>query len=174
MIIPLYLPYCNNEKLAHRYQPIRGILVLRRHRNVVVRAFIVGILFGISAIVAFAAYAESNWRYYGPINGYSYKNQAVVTNDFGYIAAETYVSNQAWAQVPTGYMGARARLYNSSGTLRASSNWFYNSQPVMSIGVGIPCNQCSSGTYYSRGLTAAYNGNGYTENTTFSSPNIQH
>lgn len=146
--------------------------MVRSHRKVAVRTFMVGILLGISASVALAAYAESPWGYYGPFLGYSYKNKAIVSNDDRLYAA-THVYNQASGTVPTGYMGALARLYKND-VLCTSTDWSYNSIPANGMGVPTSGSGCGSGIYYSYGKSAAYNGNGYSVYYTFKSPSINH
>ena len=146
--------------------------MIRRHRKVAFIAFMVGILLGISVMVAFAAKATSTWVYYGPILGYSYQNQATVSNDHE-LWFSTYVRTQNSSSVPTGYMGALTRLYKSD-VLVASEGWAYNSGPCSGytlVGSGYGH---GSGIYYSKGKTRAYNGNGYNTFDTNQSPNINH
>jgi hypothetical protein len=120
-------------------------------------------------MVAMAATAYSDWGYYGPFSGYSYKNQASVSND-GRLYAGTSVSTQDGSAAPTGYMGVQARLFNSS-QLCDYTIMDYNSGPAAGMGLATE-DSCGAGTYYSAGFTEAYNGNGYNNYSTFESPRI--
>ncbi len=146
--------------------------MVKKNLKVTVCAFLVGLFMSISAVAAYAASVYSNWGYYGPINGYSYKNQASLGNNNGYLATGAWVYNQASGNVPAGYMGAKAQLYNSNNQLIDYSDWGYNSSSVNYFGVSISNNNYSHTYYYSKGVTAAYNGNGYTSYNTFQSPNL--
>lgn len=109
---------------------------------------------------------------YGPYDGYNYENSAAVALTNGSFAPWTYVKTQNGASVPAGYMGANARLYNANTNalvyktgmdyLDSSSNNF----STVYFGGQL------SGSYYSYGVTAAYNGNGYTDYYTFKSPSL--
>lgn len=127
-----------------------------------------GALFGISVGAAIAGTASSPKGYYGPIKGWSYWNQATVHTGSPRIYASTTVSQNGTSNVPSGYMGALARLYKNSA-LCASNGYSFNSGPANSLSVPT-LSACGSGTYYSYGATAAYNGNGYSYYYTFKSP----
>jgi len=135
--------------------------------------FACGVLLGIGSEV-FAGVANGTMGYYGPIDGYSYENQATIytfASGLGQGAsAQVYAQNQAQANVPSGYMGAYAQLWNSSGALIESSGWIYNNGPAYQQDASTGT-YTTHGTYYSTGFTAAYNGNGYTTYSTFRSPN---
>ncbi|MGD0855703.1 MAG: hypothetical protein ABSA18_07835 [Dehalococcoidia bacterium] len=143
--------------------------MIKKYFKMVLCAFVVGIILA-SAPAAFAGLAYSNPIYYGPIDGYSYYNEALVYTGSGLAYAETLESNQGSGNVPTGYMGCLARLYNSSGTLVTNTPWEYNSQPMLSF-AAYTNDIYTSGTYYSSGIASAYNGNGYTPYYTYQSPN---
>lgn len=145
--------------------------VIGKDRRVLASTFIIGIILG-SATVAQAAVANSNYFYYGPVNGYYYQNQSVmVTPPKGGIYAGTFVQTQYPVNVPTGYMGAFSRLYNSNGVQVESSGWVFNDVPEAGMGQNTPYYYVS-GTYYSVGATAAYNGNGYTTYQAYRSPDL--
>lgn len=145
--------------------------MVSKNFKVMICAFLVGILISVSA-VAFAATVYSSWGYYGPINGYSYKNQASLMNSDGWLTTGTNVYNQYSGNIPAGYMGAKAQLYNTNNQLIDYSSWQYNSTAVNNFGVIIQKNNYSHTYYYTKGITAAYNGNGYTTYYTFQSPNL--
>ena len=132
--------------------------------------FVVCLFLAMGTSVTYATITNSNYGYYGPINGYSYENQATaVANTSAY--AYTWVSTTGDDQVPAGYMAAQAKVYNSSGVLKKSSDLVYNDDPCIGYNTVTP-NTIWSGTYYSKGLTKAYNGNGYDTYYTFTSPNV--
>jgi hypothetical protein len=133
-----------------------------------VAALICGVLSGLSIGVATASSAYSNWGYYGPYDGYSYQNQAEVSNNTR-IFAVTQAQTQNNSNTPTGYIGALARLYKNSA-LCASNGFTYTSGTASGLGVPTEGSGCGSGTYYSYGESAAYNGNGYNYFYTFKSP----
>lgn len=135
-------------------------------------SLIVGILLlGVFATVAFASgTAYSNWYNYGPLNGYSYKNQSIVKSinhtptDPGTLEAGATVSNRQNVSVPTGYMGAQAWLYdNNTGALVSSGGWLYNGAPTPSFTQWTSnCNWATSGhNYYGSGWTKAWSGSSY-------------
>jgi hypothetical protein len=132
-----------------------------------------GVLIGATAGVAIAGVAYGIWGYYGPTLGYDYKNRNTIVTSSGspYGAwAYTEVCNQHSGNIPAGYMGAYARLYDEAGTLKAQRGWYYNDGPAWGISV-VTLPYYVHGTYYSKGLTRAYNGSGYSTYATFRSPN---
>ncbi|EGW38524.1 hypothetical protein [Desulfosporosinus sp. OT] len=148
--------------------------MIRRKLKVAITSFLLGILFAASATTAFAAYASSPYYNYGPVLGYSYKNEATVYNGSGAYAG-TYVQTQDLATVPTGYIGIWAGLYDSSGQcVESSGNWAYNSQPLAGMSI-LSSTTYNSGTYTSKGYSAAYNGNGYSgPYQTYTSPALNY
>lgn len=134
-------------------------------------AFLISVFLGTSATVVYANSVNSNDRNYGPVNGYKYYNNASVINNTNLCARTWVMMTEGGNQVPTGYMGGKARLYTSGGSLKRESEWIYNDQPIAGYGV-YTNNYNQSGTYYSKGISAAYNGNGYTTYSTYQSPNL--
>ena len=67
-------------------------------------------------------------------------------------------------------MGAYARLYRNDGSLVWDSGTYYNSGPAFSYSVPASYFYDLGWTFYSKGLTYAYNGNGYNTYSTFQSP----
>ncbi|PKM80684.1 MAG: hypothetical protein CVU88_04430 [Firmicutes bacterium HGW-Firmicutes-13] len=138
--------------------------------------FIIGILIGFSASIAFASTATSPWGYYGPHMGYNYRNHSQIetgTSPFGNLL-NSYAKVEAnpLQAMPTGYMGTQGRIYDTSGVLISFSDWGYNNEGNVSIASYTHANNSPQGYYYGRGQTRAYNGNGYTTYWTFSTPNI--
>lgn len=146
--------------------------MFRRNLRTIFCLFLVSVLLGVSASVVYAA-VKSNWKNYGPINTYSYRNQASAgINNWNEVYASTWVENTDSENVPAGYMGNKARLYSSSGSLLEQSVWDYNDDPCGGFSQIAPT-RSQSGTYYSKGQTKAYTGNGYNTYDTYQSPNIQ-
>ena len=157
------------EQLVHCGEGGRAI---RKNLKVSVCSFIVGVFLSISAVAAFAGTAYGEWGYYGPINNYSYQNRASITTGGSYAYAYTEVQNQAFENIPTGYMGAKARMYDSSNNLVSQSDYYYNSEPLYSMSQST--SRWWGGTYYSKGLTQAWNGSNYVTYNTFPSPSQNH
>ncbi|MDP2400824.1 MAG: hypothetical protein Q8M66_02495 [Actinomycetota bacterium] len=144
-----------------------------RHRRTA-RMLLVGLVAGFvlgAAIPAFAGIAYSSYGYY-TVYGIGYRNRASVYtySDRGFAATDVFTYPAQ--NVPSGYMGALARLYNSSGTLVRQSTWRYNSGSASGLGATTSDSYTiPTGVYYSLGQSRAWNGSGYTTYNTFRSPN---
>ncbi len=135
-------------------------------------AFAVGIVLGVSGPVL-AAVTSSAIGYYGPIDGYNYENQADLSLSGGIFVPETAVSTQQGASTPAGYMGCNARLFNTNtGALVQQSGMIYDNSSGNNFSVEQDDLTSRTGSYYSYGITAAYNGNGYDYYYTFKSPSL--
>jgi len=134
-------------------------------------AFIASIILGICT-VAFATELSSNWKNYGPINGYSYRNQATVRTAGG-VQAETYVERSTTGNVPVGYLGAKASLYDSYDRLYNSTGWDYSIDICHGMYQVTTPYDFDAGYYYSKGQSAAYNGDGYSTYATYATPNLK-
>ena len=148
----------------------------KKQIRLLVSSFVGGVLIGSLFTVVSAASTSGSWGSYGPINGYSYKNQARLSENGSSLPvnATTEVDNSGTGLVPTGYMGAQGRLYKSTGSLCYSENTYYNQSATSNLSV-IVSGDCGTGiAYYSKGLTTAFNGNGYDSYNTFQSPNLNH
>ena len=137
----------------------------------VVLIFIFGAISSFAAFSALAySYSQSSNLYFSN-NGYYYYNYAMITVDSDYATGNSAIDVQGSGTVPTGYIGAQGRLYSSSGTLMQVGSTYYNS--VAASGLSSGTGRCySTGTFYSKGITYAYNGNGYTTYWTNQSPNL--
>ncbi len=142
----------------------------RSLRRLVVCAFLLGVLIPAGAMAAFAAQADSNWKDTGTVDGYSYENQAAVNNTG--TDAITTAQTTNYVNVPSGYIGVWAGLYEGNGTLCKQSPWEYNSGPA--AGLGYPTNgtYCGTGAYYSYGESTAWTGSGYDAYHTDMSPEL--
>lgn len=120
----------------------------------------------ISALAASADSPTRNATVYGITYNYysSVHNNSTSTWGYGHVYADD--------NVPTGYFGINARLYNSSGTLIKSSGMQYNGSSVNSKSLNSG-STTTKGTYYSQCQVSFYNGNGYHSYLSYSSPYVQ-
>jgi hypothetical protein len=142
-----------------------------KRRNAIratIAAAIIGVAIGAGPGAAFAD-AASGWGYFGPYAGYSYKNQSLIYNSLStHVTASTTTANQGSGNVPGGYMGADARLFTSTGALKAESGYRFTSGAANSTTV--PVQYTVHGTYYSYGVSAVYNGSGNSYVYAYQSP----
>lgn len=89
----------------------------------------------------------------------------------GKLGAFSSIVTEHNTNVPEGYMGARAGLYTSSGTLKGSSDWEYNSSSASGRSAYYEYS-ATSGTYYAKGSVKIYNGDGYNTYDCKATPNI--
>jgi len=118
-----------------------------------------------SSIIAYAGSGSSDGMSY-TVYGNDYSNWASVytttTTAMARTCAMCYTAGNA--TVPAGYIGAQARLYNSSGTLIKDTGMSWNKNAAYGYSSETPYMSVSSGYYYSSGYTQAYNGNSYSGN----------
>ncbi|WAH99157.1 hypothetical protein [Arthrobacter sp. MMS18-M83] len=137
-------------------------------------ALLVGLLIGTGAGIAQASTVYGSLGYLWS-DGIEYENQATAENDNwpGYVDTWIYTADGHYA--PMGYLGADARSFLDDGTTNppmcADHGYHYNtsSTPQFNDDLLIPC---GLGYYFSWGVTATYNGNGYDYYYTNKSPNI--
>ncbi|MCR4782562.1 MAG: hypothetical protein K5851_07470 [Lachnospiraceae bacterium] len=111
---------------------------------------------------------SSNWTY-ASVGGQSYHFRSEVSTRNNRAEGVANVIHNG-GNVPTGYMGAQARLYNSNGVLKSAGQTIYNTIPSVNLyaytsSVGL------SGFYYAQCTVYLYNGNGYNSYSTNKSPN---
>ena len=133
-------------------------------------AFSISVLLGLSAGISTPAQAGTADSTIGlfTVYGVNYTNQATIYTTPGSANASTLITT-ASGTVPAGWMGARARLFNSSGVLIQEGQTSYT--PVKAAGYGVSTIRSATGTWYSYGVTYSWNGNGYSAYYTFRSPN---
>lgn len=122
--------------------------------------------------LSYVIYAGSSWSPdgYFSVYGYDYSNRSYISTTTGSYNGYTYISCSN-KQVPAGYMGAQSRIYNSSNDALVSySSMAYSGSTLWSFGSDSVYNSITSGSYYSKGLTKVYNGDGYGSYSTFQSP----
>lgn len=139
--------------------------MFRKKFRGLIRIFMIGLLVSTTVIV-YAASSSSSIRNYGPVLGYSYTNKATITTSDSDALASTKLSSTSGAP-PAGYMGCCTRLYNTSNVLISQSKWIFNDHPNTTTIIHSGSRTYTPGTYYSKGLTAAYN-----HYDTYKSPNL--
>lgn len=133
-------------------------------------AFLIGLLFAASLSVVSAASSSSPWLYYS-CYGKNYCNQSTIfISPSG--ASGISQANSNSGSVPSGYIGVCPRLYNGSGTLCQTVDWQYNSSSATAKQVSTGEHTVRGQSYYSFGITRAYNGNGYSNYYTYQSPSL--
>ncbi len=143
----------------------------RGMRNVL-SVLLIGVML-LSSSLCVHADTSSNWQT-ATVYGYSYDYRSSLWNRYFNsgntieAVAEVFTSNRKNA--PAGYMGAQARLYTSSGTLKYASSMVYNDTAVINV-YAYSERATSSGYFYSQSKVNFYNGNGYTSYTANKSPN---
>ena len=126
----------------------------------------------VPSIVAYADTVSGSYLY-ATVYNYQYQFNSTASAQTGSVWSHANIKCTQSVNVPAGYMGAYARLYNESGTLVKASGWSYNSSACAGIGIMTPSYYTSSGTYYGHGQVRMYNGNGYANYNTTKSPYIQ-
>lgn len=123
----------------------------------------------IAPINVFADSATGSTTYV-TVYGYNYHHYSSVLSDS--TSAWSYVHPNCSVNAPTGYMGGYPRLYNSNYSLVKAGTWTYNENPSSAMGLSTG-KYVGTGTYYGKGQVRYYNGNGYSEYTTTSTPFVQ-
>jgi len=94
----------------------------------------------------------------------------IYSSSAGDIGAYTYAETYPSVNVPAGYIGVLARAYRNDA-LCSQEGYDYNSSKLAGISTAT-FTGCGHGTYYSYGVSRAYNGNGYNSVYTFRSPSL--
>ncbi len=124
-------------------------------------------------LISSTAFAITISNSYGTptINGKNYNFTSEVWDRYGPTVEAVANVKSEDGNVPAGYMGGQARLYNTSGILKASTAMQYND--VSSSGLYVYSSRIrDTGTYYAQSKAAFYTGNGYNSYTGFKSPNL--
>ena len=134
----------------------------------IVGALVLGFLIGVAPLAAHAGQAVSSWGYY-TINGVAYKNAATISTSSGSAVAWTAVAKNGSGCFPSGWAGARARIFNSAGSMLKQSSILYNSGCTVMYDQGTSVS--GSGARYSYGVTWGWTGSQYSAVYTYKSPN---
>lgn len=141
----------------------------RARRLILVAVLMSAIGFGVTVpLAANAGTANSSNGNYTD-NGIGYFNRATITTTVGKATASTTVGTRNGSSAPGGWMGFRARLFSSGGSLIQESVTQYNGGPSFQASIGTSRN--AGGSWYSYGVTYGWNGSGYNAHFTFTSPN---
>ena len=109
------------------------------------------------AVTAFAGTADGPKKYFTSY-GKSYYNYARIAINSTTCTAVTFVV--AASSVPSGYMGAQAKLYEyGTNILRSSTNVIFNSTAQTSHAALSTSTGTTGKSYYSHGYTHTYNPN---------------
>ncbi|WP_028594321.1 hypothetical protein [Paenibacillus assamensis] len=143
-----------------------------------VASLTMGLVLPIFSLTVFAGYATSSTGYF-TVNSKNYSNNSVIATDTingtsfanSWSTVQTYPASSS-NNVPAGYMGSKARLFNGNDELIAETSWVYNDKTTYVLDSRIATRKpaVSRTAYYGYGITAAYNGNGYSQYYTFKSP----
>lgn len=137
------------------YSMNSAIALRREARWALCLSLAIGLVFG-SATAALAARATSDWGYM-TVDSIAYRNQAAVSDQSTFTRAYASTRNESrFQQVPTGYLGVRARLYKDSALCVQHSKYQFNDEPAWAFSAP-KHGDCGSGVYNSRGLTAHWN-----------------
>lgn len=110
---------------------------------------------------------------YTTVNNYDYRYWSLIANNVeGRVDADAVAGLDGMNYAPVGYMGAQARLYSSSGVLKASSTWVYNEGTSYPTASGSLTYKTTRGYYYSKGQVKFYDGEGYITYTSAATPNF--
>lgn len=91
------------------------------------------------------------------VDGREYEAIAsIYTSDPKYVEYRTWISTTDGETVPSGYMGASSKLYDSDENLIKSTSMTYTDSATSGIGVGSVVKLGSGGAYYTWGKVKAY------------------
>jgi hypothetical protein len=147
--------------------------VLEGCRRTILVGLVCGGFLGVAS-VALAATAYSAYGYTGTVNGHDYGTRSIVyTQQPGSPSdwAGTTVYTTGGENVGAGWMAADARKFKN-GSLCDETGYLYNSISTNWEEPIAEARACGSGTYYSYGLIAVWNGNGYNYYYSQKSPSL--
>jgi len=114
--------------------------------------------------------AKSVWTIHSRLG---VNSQAMVQSDTA-VNGFTTVEPSGGGNLPVGYMGAMARIYNSNGAVIKQSSWLYNSKSTNLFTVGTSDTPVS-GAYHSRGAIRVFDGGKYLpDEDTARTPNVNY
>jgi hypothetical protein len=164
-------PLCDGDGLMDLQAKTPAKRRLKRSIGMPAVAFVTmaGLLFATSGVAFAQGYARGNNYYYSDI--YAYYNWNAIDTTTGQ-PAYAWTAALAYQNVPAGYVGAKAFMYKSNGSLcRADPSWTYNGGSSGGLDVYITPGCGAGPVYYSQGQTRAFNGTGYDTFGSYPSPN---
>lgn len=157
-----------NSHMDGRVPRMRGPV---RAAGILVSLGLVGFTVGLAGSQADAGSATSTTGYFS--TAYSgWANSANISTSTKSAKAYSNINiSPASKNAPTGYMGARGRLFIGGSTTNMSceGTTVYNTVPQMSV-VAASCTRTTSGTWNSYGVTYGYGNGGYSAVYTYNSP----
>ena len=164
----LFQPHKEGKLSMHKL-----IRLLGESKRMAVVGLICGAFLGIAS-VALAAQATSATGYTPVVDGHEYATDSVMyTQQSG--SPSDWAYTQLWTtggeNVGAGWMGADARKFKN-GSVCESTGYEYNSSPFSIQGAMAASTACGSGTYYSYGVIAVWNGSGYNYYYSQQSPSL--
>lgn len=120
------------------------------------------------------AYATEYWGSFTSYSAgdYSAKHASYMDVILDSISARTKIQSESGSSLPPGTMGVYPRGYFTDGTLAKAGSWSYTS--ISAVGFDCPVHLDDFSEYlYSKGMSALWNGDGYTTKSTTSSPNAK-
>ena len=149
------------------------IRILAESKRTAVVGLVCGAFLGIAAI-ALAAQATSATGYTPVVDGHQYATQSILyTQEPGSPSdwAYTLLWTTGGENVAAGWMGADARKFKN-GSVCESTGYQYNNSSSSSQGALADSKACGTGTYYSYGVIAIWNGSGYNYYYSQQSPSL--
>lgn len=148
--------------------------MIKRFKRNVMKALCIFVLFTASATVAHAyagTVAYSIWTTHTSMLK-RVQSQAIVQSHTR-LNGFTTVKTPDGSNFETGYLGARALIFDYGGTLIGLSDWLYSTSPTNEWTVGTSSNP-SSGDYYSEGMIRVFNGSSYVTGGTARTPSVNY
>jgi len=123
---------------------------------------IICVLGGTCAATALATEYTSSDAYFSG-DGYNYYNFSQISNSAGDDSAYSTSSHVNNGGLPANYLGVQARGYEASGGLCKESNYAYTLSGSIEVQQSATYlgDACGFQYFYSQGVSAAYNGSGY-------------
>lgn len=148
------------------------IRLLDKSKRMAVVGLICGAFLGIVS-VALAAEATSSTGYTPYVNGHNYWTNSIIQTQQPGSPSVWAVTNvgPTSGTVGAGWMGADARKFKN-GSLCEETGYLYNGSSTDAWGAIAHSTACGSGTYYSYGVIAVWNGSGYNYYYSQQSPSL--
>lgn len=148
--------------------------ISRRVAMTLFATFVASFFIGLTPGFAHANWGPGEVGYFGPVYGHSYANHADVLTSTKNAKAYTY-TGPSGSSVASGWVGSRGRLFiGTTGTVMSCQGATTYSTQTMTSGSywsGISCTRFTTGSWYSYGVSEAFNGSGYNSFYTFRSSN---
>lgn len=141
-------------------------------KKVVIGAIMLVLILVSNNIIVNRAATTKGDKLQATVYNYKYEFYSGVTSEKGKVWSTVYVYPTNVSSAPAGYMGSKAKLYNSDGKLVKESIWRYNPQSAISVEHNTSSVDVDGSIYYGRGEVQFYNGNGYNTYTCLKTPYV--